>query len=46
MKQIWFLLMIKNYKKLAACYVNLGEEQSSAEIIDFLKSRTRKLDAA
>ena len=42
--QIWFLLMIKNYKKLATCYVELGEQRSTGEIVDFLKSRTRKLN--
>jgi fatty acid desaturase len=42
--QIWFLLMTKNYKTLAANYVQLGEQQTSAEIITFLKSRTRKFD--
>ncbi len=42
--QIWFLLMTKNYKKLAACYVELGKEQSVQEIIQLLKSRTRKFN--
>lgn len=40
--QIWFLLMIKNYKKLAANYVELGEVKNKDEIIKFLKSRTQK----
>lgn len=42
--QIWFLLMTKNYKKLAANYVQLGDAQTSVEIIAFLKSRTRKFN--
>ena len=42
--QIWFLLMTKNYKKLADNYVQLGEAQTTGEIIRFLKSRTRKFD--
>ncbi len=42
--QIWFLLMIKNYKKLAKSFVQLGEPQTTEEIIIFLKSRTRKFN--
>jgi fatty acid desaturase len=42
--QIWFLLMTKNYKTLAANYVQLGDQQTNAEIITFLKSRTRKFN--
>jgi len=42
--QIWFLLMIKNYKKLATSYVELGEQRSTDEIVNFLKSRTRKFE--
>ena len=41
--QIWFLLMIKNYKKLAANYVELGEIKSKEEIIILLKNRTKKI---
>lgn len=40
--QIWFLLMTKNYNKLATNFVELGEKRSKVEIVDFLKSRTRK----
>jgi fatty acid desaturase len=40
--QIWVLLMTKNYKKLAANFVDLGENRSKDEIINLLKSRTRK----
>jgi len=42
--QIWFLLMTKNYKTLAANYVQLGELQTTSEIITFLKSRTQKFN--
>ena len=41
--QIWFLLMIKNYNKLAANYVVLGDFKSKDDIIKFLKNRTQKL---
>ncbi len=38
--QIWFLLMIKNYNKLASSYVDIREEfKSKEEIIAFLKTR-------
>jgi len=41
--QIWFLLMIKNYKFLAKKFVDVEEApRSQQEIIDFLKLRTRK----
>jgi fatty acid desaturase len=40
--QIWFLLMTKNYSKLAARFVELGEKRPADKIVDFLKSRTRK----
>lgn len=40
--QIWFLLMTKNYKKLATNFVDLRENRSKEEIMEFLKSRTRK----
>ncbi len=40
--QIWFLLMIKNYKFLAKKFVSVSQNlRSEQEIIDFLKSRTR-----
>ena len=42
--QIWFLLMTKNYKKLAANFVDLSEKRSAEEIVNFLKSRTRKIE--
>lgn len=42
--QIWFLLMIKNYKKLAANYVELGDNKSKEEIIVLLKNRTKKIN--
>ncbi len=42
--QIWFLLMIRNYKKLATSFVQLGEPQTTESIILFLKSRTRKFE--
>lgn len=41
--QIWFLLMTKNYKKLAAHTVQLSEWKNEKDIIRFLKSRTRKI---
>ncbi|MEP7109860.1 MAG: fatty acid desaturase [Ferruginibacter sp.] len=41
--QIWFLLMTKNYKKLAANFVDLREKRTADEIVNFLKSRTRKI---
>lgn len=40
--QIWFLLMIKNYRKLAANFVDLSETRTREEIVNFLKTRTRK----
>jgi len=40
--QIWFLLMTKNYSKLAAHFVELGEKRSTDKIVGFLKSRTGK----
>lgn len=43
--QIWFLLMTRNYKKLAANFVELGEARSREEIVKFLKSRTQKCTA-
>ena len=43
--QIWFLLMTRNYKKLAANFVELGEARSREEIVKFLKSRTQKCPA-
>ena len=40
--QIWFLLMIKNYKYLSKKFVSLADETPSAEDIqNLLKSRTR-----
>ena len=42
--QIWFLLMIKNYKKLASSLVDLDGSRSKEEIILFLKSRTAKFN--
>ena len=43
--QIWFLLMIKNYKFLAKRFVSVSESpRTQQEIIDFLKKRTRKFD--
>jgi fatty acid desaturase len=42
--QIWFLLMTKNYKKLASSFVDLGESRTKEEIIRFLKSRTRRIN--
>jgi fatty acid desaturase len=44
--QIWFLLMTKNYKKLAANFVDLTGKRNTGEIVNFLKSRTRKFDDA
>jgi fatty acid desaturase len=44
--QIWFLLMTKNYRKLADSFVELGENRSIEEIIGFLKNRTRKFDSS
>ncbi|HEY4966546.1 MAG TPA: fatty acid desaturase, partial [Puia sp.] len=41
--QIWFLLMTKNYRKLALNFVKLDDEQNTEEIISFLKTRTQKL---
>ncbi|MEO5930746.1 MAG: fatty acid desaturase [Candidatus Kapaibacterium sp.] len=42
---IWFLLMIRRYDLLANHYVDLsGENPSREEIIDLLKSRTRRIE--
>lgn len=39
--QIWFLLMIKNYKYLSKKFVPLADQISIQEVQSFLKSRTR-----
>ena len=45
--QIWFLLMIKNYKLLSKKFVPLTEDNASAEDIQrFLKSRTSRVFSA
>ena len=41
--QIWFLLMTKNYRKLALNFVKLDDGQNAEDIISFLKTRTQKL---
>jgi len=41
--QIWFFLMTKNYKKLTAHFVKIKDWTDDAEIIQFLKTRTRKI---
>jgi fatty acid desaturase len=38
--QIFFFLMTKNYKKLAAHFVELGEKRSPDEVVSLLKRRT------
>lgn len=41
---VWFLLVTHQYKVLAKHYVNIGNRFSSdEEVIEFLKSRTKKL---
>ena len=43
-QQIWGLLMLKRYDKLAKHFVNLGNRfKTENEVIAFLKSRTRKM---
>ena len=42
--QIWFLLITKNYKKLAAHFVQLSKWENEEDIINFLKSRTNKIN--
>ena len=39
--QIWFLLMIKNYKYLSKKFVPLANDASIQDVQSFLKSRTR-----
>jgi hypothetical protein len=34
----------KKLQKIGTCYVELGEQRSTGEIVDFLKSRTRKMN--
>jgi hypothetical protein len=43
---VWAYLMGKRYDLLAKHFVNIGDRyQTDAEIIDFLKQRTRKITA-
>ncbi len=43
---VWFFLMTGNYKPLAKKYVRLDDTfKSDAEVIAFLKSRTKRLPA-
>jgi hypothetical protein len=40
---LWFLLMTKNYKKIAALYVRLpgGVQRTESQLIEFMKGRLR-----
>lgn len=40
---IWFLLMTKNYKKLAKQFVHIGPKRKDEEIVQLLKSRTKRI---
>jgi Fatty acid desaturase len=43
--QVWFLLMTKQWRTLARCYVQLGEqERSEDEVIALLQSRVARID--
>lgn len=50
--EIWFRLMLKDYDTLAKCLVQLCSKddpaymETKAEVIDYLKSRTRKMSSA